>query len=73
MSITQIYGVVLPVEVARQARIAAASQGLSRSRLIRQLLEDYLLSQTLAASGLRRGPETVAAAAQPNHDNYSLE
>ena len=42
MAEKQIYGVVLPNEVAFQARIVAAFQGKSRSSLIRGLLVDYL-------------------------------
>ena len=37
-----VYGVVLPAETARRMRVAAAAQGLSRSRLIRDLVETYL-------------------------------
>jgi hypothetical protein len=33
MSITQIVGVVLPVEVAGQARVAAASVGMEKALL----------------------------------------
>jgi metal-responsive CopG/Arc/MetJ family transcriptional regulator len=46
MSNNQIYGVVLPVEIAQRARVVAAMQGTSRSRLMRDLLEKYLETQT---------------------------
>lgn len=39
---TQIYGVVLPLDLAYRARIVAASLGKSRSKLMRDLLLDYL-------------------------------
>jgi metal-responsive CopG/Arc/MetJ family transcriptional regulator len=42
MSKTQSFGVILPRELAYRTRIVAAMQGKSRSRLIRDLLEDYL-------------------------------
>jgi metal-responsive CopG/Arc/MetJ family transcriptional regulator len=38
----QAYGVVLPPDVASQARIVAAMQGKSRSSLMRELLIEYL-------------------------------
>jgi hypothetical protein len=38
----QIYGVVLPVNLADRARIVAAMLGISRSRLMRILLVKYL-------------------------------
>jgi hypothetical protein len=38
----RVYGVVLPAETARRLRVAAALQGLSRSRLVRNLVETYL-------------------------------
>ena len=41
-SLTQIYGVSLPQDVAYRARIVAAMQGRSRSGLMRDLLVDYL-------------------------------
>ena len=39
---TQICGVVLPHDVAKEARIVAAMEGKSRSQLMRDLLLDYL-------------------------------
>ena len=64
MSKTQIYGVVLPVEIAQKARLVAASHGLSRSGLMRRLLENYLLTAPVPelppalepANGLYQGP-----------------
>ncbi len=44
MSKSNVYGVVLPREVAREARVVAAMEGKSRSRLMRDLLEKYLKS-----------------------------
>ena len=41
---TKIFGVVLPIDVAQKARIVAAQEGKSRSRLMRDLLENYLKS-----------------------------
>lgn len=38
----QVYGVVLPAHIAQRARIIAAMQGKSRSKLMRDLLLDYL-------------------------------
>lgn len=38
----QVYGVVLPVDLAQQARVVAALQDKSRSKLMRELLTDYL-------------------------------
>ena len=42
MSKSNVYGVVLPSEIARKARIVAALEGKSRSKLMRDLLEKYL-------------------------------
>lgn len=42
MSKSSVYGVVLPSEIARKARIVAALEGKSRSKLMRDLLEKYL-------------------------------
>ena len=42
MSETQVYGVVLPVLLARKARVIAAMEGKSRSMLMRELLVNYL-------------------------------
>ncbi len=39
-----VYGVVLSSEIAQKARIVAALQGMSRSKLIRILIENYLNS-----------------------------
>lgn len=39
---TQVYGVVLPLKLAYKARVVAAIEGKSRSKLIRELLENYL-------------------------------
>jgi metal-responsive CopG/Arc/MetJ family transcriptional regulator len=39
---TQIYGVSLPMDVAHRARVLAATQGKSRSGLMRDLLMEYL-------------------------------
>jgi len=39
---TQIYGVVLPLNIAHRARIVAATKGKSRSGLMRDLLVEYL-------------------------------
>ena len=39
---TQIYGVVLPIQIAQRARVVAAMNGKSRSSLMRDLLLDYL-------------------------------
>ena len=47
MSETQICGVVLPLDVAYQARIVAATEGKSRSCLMRELLLDYLEQQKI--------------------------
>lgn len=44
MSKSGVYGVVLPREVAREARVVAAMEGKSRSKLMRDLLEKYLKS-----------------------------
>ena len=44
MSNSNVFGVVLPRELARKARVVAAMQGKSRSRLMRDLLEKYLKS-----------------------------
>lgn len=44
MSKNSVYGVVLSYEIAKQARIVAALQGMSRSKLIRILVENYLNS-----------------------------
>lgn len=44
MSETNVCGVVLPQEVARKARVVAAMEGKSRSKLMRDLLEKYLRS-----------------------------
>jgi hypothetical protein len=38
----QIYGVVLPIALATRARIVAAILGVSRSKLMRILLINYL-------------------------------
>lgn len=42
MNQTQIYGVVLPLDIAHRARIVAATMGKSRSSLMRDLLMAYL-------------------------------
>ena len=42
MTKTQVFGVVLTPELAHRARVVAAIEGKSRSRLIRDLLENYL-------------------------------
>jgi len=42
MNNTQICGVVLSPNVAKQARVAAAMEGKSRSKLMRELLIAYL-------------------------------
>ena len=42
MAQTQICGVVLPIGVAHHARIVAAKLGKSRSKLMRDLLVEYL-------------------------------
>jgi metal-responsive CopG/Arc/MetJ family transcriptional regulator len=44
---TGVYGVVLPKEIAEKARVVAAIEGKSRSRLMRDLLEDYLKNYKL--------------------------
>ncbi len=41
-----VYGVVLSKEIAAKARVIAAMQGMSRSKLIRILLENYLVQPT---------------------------
>ena len=38
----QIFSVVMSADVARRARVVAALQGKSRSRLLRDILTDYL-------------------------------
>ena len=45
MAQNQVYGVVLPTEIARRARILAAMEGKSRSKLMRDLLVNYLTEQ----------------------------
>ena len=47
MTETRICGVVLPVDIAQRARVVAALENKSRSRLMRDLLESHL--QTYAA------------------------
>lgn len=42
MTQTQIYCVVLPLDMAHLARVLAATMGKSRSGLMRDLLRDYL-------------------------------
>jgi predicted DNA-binding protein len=63
MAQNQVYGVVLPTEIARRARILAAMEGKSRSKLMRDLLESYLtmweLSMTPAPT-----PPVLAGEAQ---------
>ena len=44
MSKSNVYGVVLPLDIAKKARVVAAMEGKSRSRLMRDLLEKYLKS-----------------------------
>jgi metal-responsive CopG/Arc/MetJ family transcriptional regulator len=45
MAKNQICGVVLPSGLALEARVIAAMQGKSRSKLMRELLEEYLKNQ----------------------------
>ena len=42
MKKTKICGVVLPDDVAHEARVVAAKEGKSRSKLMRDLLIEYL-------------------------------
>ena len=62
MAQNQVYGVVLPTEIARRARILAAMEGKSRSKLMRDLLVNYLTEQessiTPTAIPLTLGGET---------------
>ncbi len=64
MGETQIFGVVLPVEIARRARILAAMEGKSRSRLIRDLLESYLTVRELSITPTSN-PPTLGGETQP--------
>jgi hypothetical protein len=50
MAKMMVYGVVLTPEMARRIRVAAAAQGMSRSHLIRKMVEDYLARFELDAA-----------------------
>jgi hypothetical protein len=77
LSKNSVYGVVLSFEIAQKARVVAAMQGMSRSKLMRGLLEDYLKTQTarqLAQSqaGLNPAPVLPMPAQEIKHERENV-
>jgi hypothetical protein len=69
MSRNSVYGVVLPFEIAQKARVVDAIQGMSRSKLMRDLLEKYLKSQ-LVCQLIQAEPPIASLSTEDKQGNH---